>query len=87
MACFYGSDFDAVGGFGESPQTNYFGWGREDADLVRRWRKNARYSMFRSHEPDLFHVWHRKDCDRNKKYAVCRLMDENQSKKTMRPVK
>lgn len=79
MACIYHSDFDAVGGFGESPQKEYFGWGREDVGFVQRMRKLSGYTLFRSYEPDLFHVWHKRNCGRNRSSKQCRRIATRQS--------
>lgn len=82
IACFYRSDFDAVGGFGKKLESRYSGWGGEDKDFFFRFRDHPRYAVFRSFEPDLFHVWHEKNCERNSHYDDCL----RNAKKASRPL-
>lgn len=71
-ASFFKSDYDAVGGFGEGLETKYLGWGPEDKDFFLRFgNHHPGYALFRSYSPDLFHVWHRKECERNKFHYNC----------------
>lgn len=71
MACFYRSDFDAVGGWGPGLERRYHGWAPEGRDLWLRFRDDKRYGVLRSYEPGMFHIWHPKKCNHNKSYRAC----------------
>lgn len=78
MACFYRSDFDAVGGWGSAVEKRYHGSGPDDMDLWQRFRDDKRYGVLRSYEPGMILIWHPKKCKRNKLYRIClkRVWDE-----------
>ena len=63
-------DFERVGGFNISIQ----GWGLEDVYLFEKFVKCRDIEIFRSADPDLIHVYHDIDCDKNlstKQYEMC----------------
>lgn len=72
MTCLYKDDFNRVGGFDDFVNKN--GWGGEDLHLYRKLIK-TNLEVVRSITPGLFHLYHPKECDKNKldkaKYKDC----------------
>lgn len=60
MVCIYKSDYRDSGGF----NTQMHGWGEEDIDLLNRVMTHN-LNVFRSPDPGLVHMWHRKVCDKS----------------------
>lgn len=61
ITCQYRSDFDAIGGF----DTTIQGWGMEDVELYDRYVASREYTVLRSPDPGLIHVYHAVACDKN----------------------
>lgn len=61
MVCIYTSDYHRSGGF----NIKMHGWGEEDIDFLNRVMSHG-LEVFRSPDPGLVHLWHRKVCDRSK---------------------
>lgn len=50
----------SVGGFNK----NLTGWGDEDIQLYRKFTQTD-LTVYRSADPDIFHLWHKKTCDKS----------------------
>ena len=69
MVCMYRSDFMFNKGF----DTTIHGWGWEDVQLYRK-LIGSNLEVLRSPDPDIFHIWHEKECDKSlplKQYNMC----------------
>ncbi|CAK9296181.1 unnamed protein product [Gordionus sp. m RMFG-2023] len=69
LVCLYKQDYLSVGGF----NLNITGWGAEDVDLYEKHVKSD-LKVFRSMDPDLLHLYHKKYCDfklNDEQYNMC----------------
>ncbi|XP_014673644.1 PREDICTED: chondroitin sulfate N-acetylgalactosaminyltransferase 2-like [Priapulus caudatus] len=57
MACMFGVDYRAVGGF----RLDLAGWGGEDVDLYEK-HVASDIQVFRAMDPGLIHIYHAKNC-------------------------
>jgi chondroitin sulfate synthase len=60
MVCIYASDYRRSGGY----NIGIRGWGEEDVDLFNK-VMSAGLEVFRSPDPGLIHLWHRKICNKD----------------------
>ncbi|CAK9290670.1 unnamed protein product [Gordionus sp. m RMFG-2023] len=70
MVSLYKSDFDKTDGF----SMDIVGWGKEDVDLYSKIITKSNLTIYRSAEPGLIHVYHKRSCPEileSAQYKMC----------------
>lgn len=71
MVCTYATDFFAVNGFQDyidsvRVSNPFISWGGEDVLLYRKYLQSNSINVIRAVDPGIFHIWHKKNCEKIK---------------------